>query len=600
MDKIKAKLRKLQSKVTIKMNKQPLIVTLIWLLVINIIILSVSAIIATILDPIHFPNFFTAFAKGSFKWMISPNSINYIEGNNQVMLLAGIVVVIEIILFSGTIIALTTNGLRTYFIKKTQAKGKLILQDHLIILNWNSKVAEVLNDLRYKGNKISIIILSDKDKDYVKSKLNSIQLDNKSKANKLDLIVRKGDPYSTSDLNDICINDAKSIIIMAEENYLNISSDNLSQIDLNSLKLLLLIGSFNLRQECNIVVEVEAHKTEIMLSELSKTVKSLNNKSISCFSFNRKLGQIIAQTVFKPRLASVYVDLFSFKGEEFYATEKMNIEDYLANFTNSIPIICYNKLFVLAKDLEALGIQREKPYYTNRRLTKAKKKKNDKMTLFVIGENKKSTYMFDNLKRKDNTEFDLKAFDKNDNKQLITSIKETTGKKVVLILSDDSVENEIYDANVFYTLIHLHNNFYNNQSISFITEILDPRNVTTLKDFNVQNAIVSNQLISLIITQMVCNKDSKQFFEQLLLIDNEEEEGFDIIIENVEDILDMKQNLTFNTRAELINSFYYSFDKQCMLIGLIKDNTIEYLSHDMDKKINLTLKKGNQLIFVKY
>lgn len=603
MNKIKAILRKFQSTLTINMNKRPLVMTLIILFVINLLILCISSAIATIIAPEQYPNFITAFAKGSIKWMISTNSINTLEGGYQIMLLAGTVVIIEIVLFSGTIIALTTNGLKTYFTKKTQAKGKLILENHLVILNWNSKVTEILNDLRYKGEKITVLVLSDRDKDYVKNQITSSLLkDEEVTKAKLNLVVRLGDPFSRSDLEDICIYDARSIIIMAEEYKENIATEVLSQTDLNSLKLLLLIGTFNTKPDCNIVVEVESYNTETMLTDLTKTVNSLNGKKISSISFNRKLGQILAQTVFQPKLASVYVDLLSFKGAEFYSTALSGIEDYLANYTDSIPIIGYEKLFVLSTDEENLNRKRAIPYHTDRRLIKSIGNEMDAMTLFVIGDNKKSKYMLENLSRteKEIVQFNIKTFKKTQNDELVIEISKTEGEKVILILSDDNVSSEVYDANVFYTLIHLHNNFHNAKSLSYITEILDPRNLRTVKDFNVNNAIVSNRLISLIITQMATNADSKRFYEELLLIDNEEEEGFDIKIDNTEELLDMKQDLTFMTRAELVNSFYYSFDKKFMLIGIIKNDVAEYLSDDLDKAYKITLNYGDQLIYIKY
>jgi len=600
MDKIKAFLRKIQSSVTVKMNKQPLITTLIVLFVINFIILIISAIIATSIAPDLYPNFFSAFSKGSIKWMLSANSINYID-DPDVMLLAGIVVVIEIVLFSGTIIALTTNGLRNYFTMKTQAKGKLILENHLVILNWNSKVTEILNDLRYKGDKVNVIILSERDKDFVRGHIDSLKSTfDKTLKSGINFIVRQGDPFSRSDLSDICIGDAKSIIIMADDTSGEISGENLSRSDLNSLKMLLLIGSFKLKEDCNIVVEVEAHSTEKMLTDLSSTVESLKDKRISAFSFNRKLGQILAQTVYEPKLASVYLDLLSFKGDEFYSTDNLSVEEYLSTFTESIPIINLNKLFVLTSDVKNLNRRRTSPYKTERRLTKAKDIILDEFTLFVIGENKKSKYMLENLKRKDTGSVKIQTFKKEENDRLIAAIKDSKGRKEVLILSDDTVSTETYDANVFLSLIHLHNNFHNDPSVSFITEILDPKNVRSVRDFGVRNAIVSNRLISLIIAQMALSSESKEFYEQLLLIDNEEEEGFDILIENAENLIDMKQNLSFKSKAELVNAFYYSFDRKFMLIGIIKDDIQEYLCDDLDKNTDIEIRKGDQLILIKY
>lgn len=596
MKKLKAFFRKYMSRITINMSKQPLIVTLLGLLIVNIVILVVASFLATLLDPEVFPTFVEAFANGSMKWMISPNSILYMEANSSVMILAGVVVVIEMVIFMGTIIAMTTNILRDYLVKRGGAKGKLILMDHVLILNWNSKVAEILVDLMHKEDSITVLVLSNKDREYVQSHIQSAIRED-IKKNKLDLIVRKGDPYSRSELEDVCIFDAKSVVVMSEEGIDNTMTNNYTQTDINALKLLLLVGSFKLRDKCNIVVEVEEYHSVGMLEGLTHSVESLKNRFISAVSFNRKLGHILAQTIFHPRLASVYMDLFSFKGEEFYPTDICDIDEYLSKFTEGIPIVNYSKLYVLTSASKKLNTLRSKPYFTDRRLKQAKIKPQHKINLYIFGDSKKRDYLIENLNRVIDDNFSMKIHDDYSCDLIIKSKKNE--ENIVLILSDDKVREENYDANVFCTLIDI-NKHCKDDNISLITEILDPRNVNSIKDFKVKNAIISNQLISFIIAQMLNNAGSKEFFDNLLLLDNEEEEGFDLVIESVEDILDMKQDLTFESKTELVNCFYHSFDKKYMLIGLIQDGLTNYLSQDMDKEAKITLKEKDELIMIKY
>ncbi|NCA66462.1 MAG: hypothetical protein EOM87_00195 [Clostridia bacterium] len=599
MEKLKAFYRKYQSKVTISMNKQPLIMTLLWLFLLNMVILIVAAIVAVIVAPEVYGNVIDAFASGSLKWMISPNSILDMEGNSKLLLLAGTVVVIEIVLFTGTILALTTNSLKDYFMKTGNAKGKLMLRDHMVILNWNSKVPEIIIDLMHKGESVTVLILSSKDRNFVKEQIKSNQMDI-IKKHKVSLVVRQGDPFMRSELEDISIAEASSIMIMAEEKILSSTEEILSNDDLNAIKLLLLVGGFDLLKNCNIVVEVEEHNTVETLANLAETVKTLKGKTISSFSFNRKLGHILAQTVFQPRLAAVYMDLFSFKGEEFYPTANCEIEEYLANYTESVPIINMKNLFVLAESANKVKLKRKSPYYTDRRLKLNGTNKKEETTLLIVGENKKSKYMIENLSRKPESYFSMQKINKIDDISVIAELQEKSGKKIVMILSDDRVAAECYDKNVFCTLISLNKCQFSKEKVSLVTEILDPANLRSIQDFNVNNAVVSNQLISLIITQILCNVNSKEFHDALLLIDNDESEGLDIEINNIEEILDINQDLTFSSRAEFINSFFYSLEKKYMPIGYIKENKIEYLSKDLDKAEIFEFKEGDQLILIKY
>ena len=161
---------KLKAKSTLKTYQKPLLVTLLTLLIINFIILAIAAIIAFAIDNNNYDgalfggNFAAAFVT-AVKWMIAPNSIlSYDTDKLSIMVLAAVVIVIEMVLFSGAIVAMVTTSLRSYIDKKSKAKGKIILSNHFVILNWNSKVPDIIFNLMLKGFKHNIVILSNQTK----------------------------------------------------------------------------------------------------------------------------------------------------------------------------------------------------------------------------------------------------------------------------------------------------------------------------------------------------------------------------------------------------------------------------------------------------
>ena len=163
--KIKARLLKARSLVSIKTYKRPMLFVIMLMVMINIIILSVAAVIALIIDD-SFNGFIDAFANGSLKWMLTPNAILEIENPNT-LFLAAVVLVVGMVLFTGTIIALTTNLIKEYFQKKKSGSGKIYLSNHIVILNWNNKVPELVADLlNIEGTDITLMILADIDKFY--------------------------------------------------------------------------------------------------------------------------------------------------------------------------------------------------------------------------------------------------------------------------------------------------------------------------------------------------------------------------------------------------------------------------------------------------
>jgi len=220
MKKIKAFFRKFSSKFTISMNKRPVIMTLGLLVFINLIFILIVAGVALVID-YDFFNYYPLFGVPYFQavfsavqWMFTPNSLLAITG--QTLWLLGMATfIVGIVLFTGTIVGLATNWLRQYLAKKGAAKGKLHLSNHYVILNYNQKVLAVLINLMFSCSHATVLILSDKTKDFVRDALNAelAMIKDKPRA-KVNLVVRQGNPFSASDLSDVCIAEARGILIV--------------------------------------------------------------------------------------------------------------------------------------------------------------------------------------------------------------------------------------------------------------------------------------------------------------------------------------------------------------------------------------------------
>ena len=223
MKKLKSFFLKFKAKKTLRTYQKPLAVTLVTLLLINVAVLLIGSTVALILDSQYYDK---QFFEGKFiyafitntTWMISPNTLTKLEvGSNKLMMvLAIIIVILGMILFSGAIIATVTTALRTFIDKKSKAKGKIIVNNHFVILNWNSKVPEMIYNLMLKGFKKNIVILSERNKEYIEAELKSLFLTNEvSQKIKANLIIKEGDSLLRGNLEDISIEDASQICVMA-------------------------------------------------------------------------------------------------------------------------------------------------------------------------------------------------------------------------------------------------------------------------------------------------------------------------------------------------------------------------------------------------
>ena len=615
MKKLKSLFYKIKSKRTIKTYQKPLLITIIDFLIVSLAVIVVASILGMVIDADYFHHSFFKALAHFLSCMLTANTITkmmeLIDEHVGVVLLSVVVIAAELVLFSGAVIATLTAAVKAYIDKKGNAKGKILLENHFVILNWNSKVPDILYNLILKGYKGSVVLMSDKTKDEVASELDSVLAAceyEEEKKRKLNLIVKVGNPLLQGDLADISIENASSIIIMSREDMAEGDDVNITNNDLLSLKILLALSNFKISKECNIVIETETETTREKMRSIADTLANLKEKSIIPISFNRKIGQIIAQTMVESKMADIYTELLSFSDFEFYSYGEDEVEDFLKTHSDAIPVIKYDKLFALAKDAQDLPTLRQKP--TDLASVKTFKTKPADLTLnctiFIIGENKKAKFIKENLNLATvsyGANFKVMEYHKEETVRLIEDIRATEGQKKVLILSDDTVSSDSYDANVFVTLIALQAAFKNRnrKELSFVTELLDSKNYNSIRDFNIKNAIISNRMMSLLLSQLALNQGSREFYEGLLTIDTEEGgKDFDIKIEKVGDMVEDPSEMHFASAGELVQSFYKSFDKAFMLLGYIHDDEVHFLAKDQDKPSEITLAEDDQFVFIKY
>ena len=177
MKKIKSIITKMRTRATIRTYQKPLLTTIVTLLLINFAVLFIAAGIAVSVDTggSQFGGNYLRALGESFKWMLTPNSINNLTGADiKVLVLAAVVIAIEMVLFSGAIIATLTAAIKSFIDTKSQAKGALDLEGHFVILNWNSKVPDMILNLFEKEFEENIIILSEEKRDFIKSEVESV------------------------------------------------------------------------------------------------------------------------------------------------------------------------------------------------------------------------------------------------------------------------------------------------------------------------------------------------------------------------------------------------------------------------------------------
>jgi hypothetical protein len=601
---IKRQLRKTRSIISVSTYKRPRIFVILMMLSINIVILLIAALIALWIDD-SFVSYLDALANGSIKWLLSPNAILSITNPNT-LFLAVVVLIVGLVLFSGTIIALTTNAIKDYFQKKETNSGKIYLENHIVILNWNNKLPELVSDLLYLDEEhLTVVILSELDKSWIEKHLLNVLRKTQSSLenlNRVNLLVKQGSPLLKNDLNDISIEQAKSIIIMNAD-QMNQTASSMVESDLNVIKIVLGLGDFHLEQHPTIVVEVKQYETKSKLLDMSHIVKSLAHENIIPVCFDRRLGQIIAQTIIDGHIDDIYLSLFSFQGSEVYLLEHQSFEDVLLNHSNAIPLCQSGQhVFVLCEH-DKIKHQTSVNPHPGHPIKVFPFSERTLQDVYIVGENNKLAFIMESFQAYEylhQSQFKLSVSSNSDAMSMLKSIDDIQHPTTLLLLSDEKAQHESLDANVISTLIDFKRHI-KRDDIHIIVELMDPKNDRLIQDFDIDKTIISNKIISLLLSKLALHPETAVFYDQLLTISPNTVGKDDVAITVLKADLcfDAAFPIPFKNMKELIHSSYLSYDKQAIMFGIFRDESLLLFGGNLHEEKPFHLKSDDLCIFMK-
>ncbi len=590
---------KTRAKLSIKTFKHPKLFIILIMILMNIVILLIAAVIALLIQN-DYTSFIDAFANGSVKWMLTPNAILDID-DAPTLFLAVIVLIIGLVLFTGTIIALTTNALKDYFNSKESGKGRIYLDNHIVIINWNDKVPTLVADLLYEDDhKTTVMILSDTDKEVAEKRIYDAlkhHAPNKKVRATIDVLIKPGDPLLTQDLISVSLNKARAIIIMNTHSH--IVASRLAKSDLNIIKIILSIAQLNLTAPPPIVTEVKDYQTTHKIMTMQRVVKALKNMTLIPVCFDQRLGQIMAQTVIERHIEDVYLSLFSFKGAEVYRLKNTTFETVLNTHTDAIPLSrIKDDVFVLSSNNTTIHHASLEPV-KKVKLSVYPLKPKPLDPVYIIGKNQKQPFIktaFETYESLYKQSFDIHTSDYETLPTLIETIKEKDALANILLLSEATNDVNHYDADVIDALIYIEGKIPSHKT-HIIVELLDPKNDPIIKNFNIENTIISNRIIALLLSKLALYPDTAPFYDHLLTIETTNAiDDNAITIKQAHTVLH-KTPQSFTSTKTCILSFYDAYNHAQMLIGIIKHDTIQLFYNNLNHT-PITINSDDYLIFI--
>ncbi len=604
MKRIKRALANARSAMSVKTHKHPRLFVILAMLAMNLVILVIAAFVAMAIDE-NYNNFIDAFAHGSVTWMLTPNAILEIE-SAQTLFLAVLVLIVGLVLFTGTIIALTTNAIRDYFDKKKTASGKVYLNRHIVILNWNAKVPELVADLVHvQSRRVTVLVLADMEKQHAERAIrNALRKKKKATFQNLAILVKRGDPLAKSELEDSSLESADAVIIMSPARVRSMTSaEGLGKSDLNVIKIILTLSHLDIGPDVPIITEVRRNETKEKILTINRKVERLKDHRLIPVCFDRRLGQIMAQTVVEEDIEDVYLSLFSFEGAEIYHLAGVSFAECLQRHTHAIPIeLLEDGLYVLSSDNAAKDIRKDDAAIESTALAVEPFDERVFREVFIIGDNNKRSFIeesFRAFERLHGSEFQASLVQEKELDALIDELNESEKEATLLLLSDDTAEEDALDANVTDNLLRIESRL-KRENVRIIVELLDPKNDSLIKNFNIENTIISNRIVSLLLSKLALFPKTEKFYEDLLSVEPHESNKDDeaIVIAEASRIIKADFPLTFANVKSFIVSLYESQERTAVCIGRIREDVLDIFLGDLHAE-EMTIDETDRLIFLK-
>ncbi len=440
-----------------------------------------------------------------------------------------------------------------------RGRSRVLDSNHTLILGWSEKIFTIITELveaNANQRRPCIVILSEKDKVEAEDEIKSRIPDTRNTK----IVVRSGSTLESSAAEMVNINEARSIIVLSPES---------ANPDTYVIKTVLGITNGRRRKsdEYHIVAEIRDERN-LDAAELVG-----NGEAVYVLSEDL-ISRVMAQTCRQSGLSVVYADLLEFAGDEIYFSE---IPDSLIGKTYEDSLFAYETssvIGVFTPSGEALINPPMDRTYNDGESVIAISEDDDTViangrgvdgidtSLFhhgeeggpvqehtlIIGWNEIAPRIVtevDNYVKADSmvlvishdpavgTEVTkLQAQVKNQriafcegdpvDKKTLVDVN-TKGFDHIIVLSDRNIDIQESDAHTLITLLHLRSiSDAEGVDYSIVTEMLDMRNRELGVVAKADDFVVSDNLISLMLSQLSENRELKKVYDVLFQADGSE------------------------------------------------------------------------------
>jgi len=482
------------------------------------------------------------------------------------------------------LIGILSNEIEDRVTALRRGRSLVIEENHTLILGWSHQIFTILNELMIANEnqpKGRIVVLADKDKVEMEDEIRErIQMRGKTR-----IICRRGSPIDPNDIEITNPHSAKSIIILPPEN---------NDPDTEVIKTVLAItNNPNRRAEKYHIVTQISNEKNLNVLKLAGA-----NDHMQAVLTGDLIARVVAQTSRQSGLSVVYTELLNFGGDEIYfkyepaltgktfgevltiyeASSVMGLRKadgkILLNPAMDSLIEKDDQIFALSADDDTIRLSpnsnliqiNEAFIRSSRKPLKPKPEKS-----LILGWNRSGTTIVHELDHyvpkgsQITVVADAYGIEKQIiarggklvNQKLAVLEGETTDRTLlnslgvenydhVIVLANSSLEPQQADAKTLVTLLHLRDMAEKDATpFSIVSQMLDLRNRELAEVTQVDDFIVSEHLISLMMSQLSENAELLAVFTDIF-----DPEGSEIYLKPISDYVAVGEPVNFYTVVE--------------------------------------------------
>lgn len=483
----------------------------------------------------------------------------------------------------SALIGVLSNGLEDQMDRLRKGRSQVLENNHSLVLGWSPQIFTVLNELMIANenqNNARIVVMADKDKVEMEDEIRErVEVRGKTR-----IICRNGSPIDPNDLEIASPHQAKSIIVLPPEN---------NDPDTDVIKTVLAITNNPKRraEKYHIITQIRHAKNLPVLKLVGA------NDNVQAILTGDLIARIVAQTSRQSGLSVVYTELMDFGGDEIYFKHEpaltgktygdalLAYEDssvlgirktdgrILLNPAMDFKIEADDQIFAISADDDTIRLSspnliqiKEASIRSNSVPLKPQPEK-----CLILGWNRSGTtivHELDNYVPKGsqvtvvadvyNIEKQITAQGgKLKNQKLVVLEGETTDRDLldklnvqdydhVIVLAYNTLEPQEADAKTLVTLLHLRDMAEKDETpFSIVSEMLDLRNRELAEATQVDDFIVSEHLVSLMMSQISENAELYDVFTDIF-----DPEGSEIYLKPISDYVALGEPVNFYTVIE--------------------------------------------------